>query len=186
MVSNSQWSIRSLTYGTSITATPLGFRIVAMPRTTPLRPATWASTLLPCTPAGQVAGGPVASGAGGGPFVAVRPVRAVAGRGQLLGEGGAEELGERRDPPLLAGDPRDGGRRPDAEHRDALVVIVLEQVAVIARDLHGQALRAEPFEADEPTDDVPCVLDDGVGEGREVRVLPEQDLRGHRLGDLHE
>ena len=129
---------------------------------------------------------PVEVGHVGEDVVGVDHVGALAERGQVAGDLGAEELTESGDAPLVAGHPGDVRGRLDAEHRDALVMVVLEQVAVVARDLDHQAVGAEGLAGHHPAGDALRILDDGVGEGREVEVLAEEHLGRHGLGDLHQ
>ena len=96
-----------------------------MPATKSLRSGTWASTLLPSSRS-----------------AATRRAAAVRGRR-------AEELDARRDP-LAIGDVGHVRRRLDAQHRDPGAAEVLQQVAVVARDLDDQARRAQPELRDHP------------------------------------
>ena len=90
-----------------------------MPRTKSFRSGTCASTLLPSDQVG------------------------LAARGDKLGRSlGAEEL-HQRGHALLLGRRGDVRRRLDAEHRHALRDEVLQQVAVVARDLDHEARCAE-------------------------------------------
>ena len=63
-------------------------------------------------------------------------------RPQLPGDGGSEELTQRRDTVLLR-HRRDVAGRVDAEHRDAGLDVVAQEVAVVARDLHREVVRPE-------------------------------------------
>jgi hypothetical protein len=63
---------------------------------------------------------------------------------------------------------------------------VLQQVAVVAGDLHDQARRIQAKARDRHVDVPPRVLDPGVRVRREVGVLAEDVLRRDELLELHE
>ena len=87
-----------------------------MPATKSLRSGTWASTLLPSSRSARM------------PLL-----------DQLARRLAAEELDQRRDP-LRLGDPGHVGRRLDAQHGDAPLDEILQQIAVVAGDLDHPAL----------------------------------------------
>ena len=97
----------------------------------------------------------------------------------------AEEIDDGLDPPL-AGDRRDVGRGLDPERGDAALDQMLEQVAVVARQLHHLAVRPEPEALDHRVHVVARVCDPGVRIRREVGVLREDLLRRHELLELHQ
>ena len=117
--------------------------------------------------------------------VAQHEIRAAPLRGQAPAEVGAEELGEGLDA-ALDRRLRDVQRRLDAEHRDALRQEVLQEVAVVGRDLDDEALGSEPEPIGHLVDVAAGVLDPRVRVGGEVRVLGEDVLGGHELRDLDE
>ena len=102
-------------------------------------------------------------------------------RGALL----AEEADLRRDPCLDRGlgDVRSGF---DTEHRDAARDKVLEQVAVVARDLDDEAVGPEVESVDRLVCVTACVFDPGIGIRREVGVVGEDLLGWHHVVDLYE
>ena len=112
-------------------------------------------------------------------------VGAASVRGELARELAAEEPHDRRDAELARrlGDVRG---RLDAERRDAALDEVLQQVAVVARDLDDQAVGAEAEALDRHRRRSACVRDPGVGVRREVGVLGEDVLRRHELLELHQ
>ena len=118
--------------------------------------------------------------------VRVQYVRAAPVGGEPRRQRKAEELGERRDAALLDRDLGDVLRGLDAEHGDARLLVVLQEVAVVARDLHGEGIGAEPRARLEAADEVTRVREHRVGERREVEVVAEELLRRHRLRDLDE
>ena len=63
---------------------------------------------------------------------------------------------------------------------------MLEQVAVVAGQLHHLAVRAEPEALDHRLHVVARVSHPGVRVGREVGVLGEDLLRRHELLELHQ
>ncbi len=112
---------------------------------------------------------------GGPPFVA-----------ELLRQLGAEELGERGHSDLLGG-LRLPRRGIDAEHRNPLLDEVAQEVAVVAGHLDDEAVTGEVPPLDQVERVASCVLEQVVGERREVEVIvDEQLLRRNVLEDLHE
>ena len=97
----------------------------------------------------------------------------------------AEESDERVDPEILR-DLGDVGGGLDAERRDAALDDVLQQVAVVAGDLHHEAVPVEAEALDRHLDVAARVLDPGVRVRGEVGVLREDVLAGHELLELHE
>ena len=63
---------------------------------------------------------------------------------------------------------------------------MLQQVAVVARELDHQAARVEPESLDRHLDVPARVLDPRVGVRGEVRVLAEDRIRRDELLELHE
>ncbi len=118
-------------------------------------------------------------------IVRVHDVRALPGRRQPRRDRRVEELRDGRDAALL-GDLRDVARRLDAEHGDARLPVILEQIAVVAGDLDGEARAAKAAIGDQPPGERLGVPEHRIGERREVEVIAEEYLRRHRLGDLHE
>ena len=102
-----------------MTATPSSFSSVAMPSTKPFVSATCASTLFAWMTSARW------------------PCEASA-----LARSQAEEREQRVDA-LLARRRHRARRRIDAEHRDAFGRVVLQQVAVVARELDHEASRSE-------------------------------------------
>ena len=94
---------------------------------------------------------------------------------QPLREFAAEELDERRHAAFLRRFRHVRGR-VDPEHRNPLRQEVLQQVAVVRRELDDEAVGREPETVDDHLDVATRVLDPGVRVGREVGVLLE-DLR---------
>ena len=102
---------------------------------------------------------------------------------QRIGQGDAEEVDLRRDA-FVDRDAGDVGGRLDAEHGHAERQEMLQQIAVIARKLDHQAVRAE---AEPVLDHLAIglgVRDPARGVGREVGVLAEDLLRAHVLLQL--
>ncbi len=104
---------------------------------------------------------------------------------QLSGRGGAEEPGQRGDPTLDC-DRGDIGGGLDAEDRDAAAIEVLEQVAVVARNLKDPASLAEPEPLRDLVREPLRVLEPGARVRREVRIVAEDRLGGLELLELHE
>ena len=117
--------------------------------------------------------------------VAQHEIGAAPLRSQAPAEVGAEELGEGLDA-ALDRRLRDVQRRLHAEHRDALRQEVLQEVAVVGRDLDDEAPGSEPEPIGHLVGVAAGVLDPRVGVGGEVRVLGEDVLGGHELRDLDE
>ena len=63
---------------------------------------------------------------------------------------------------------------------------MLEEVAVVARDLDRQAGGGQIARRQDAIDDRPGVLHEGIGRRREIGIVPEQLLGRHGLGDLDE
>ena len=97
--------------------------------------------------------------------------------GQLAGQLDAEEPGQGGHAPLLGGRGH-VHRRLDAQHRHPHGHEVLQQVAVVAGQLHDQAARAEPEPVGGDLGVALGVPDPGVGVGGEVGVLGEDRLGG--------
>ena len=100
-----------------MTAMPSSFSSAAMPATKPFVSATWASTLLAwmtsaCLPSARQLARP-----------ARRPKNSA-------------RLGT----PIFSAASHSAGDRVDAQHRDALLDVVLQQVAVVAGQLDDQAV----------------------------------------------
>src|SRR5437868_8671930 len=85
---------------------------------------------------------------------------------------------------LLFGDFRDVGRRLDSERRNASLHEELEQIAIIAGNLHHAFLRSQSQPLDHLLDVVSCVPKPGVREGREVGVVREDVLSRYILLEL--
>ena len=80
----------------------------------------------------------------------------------------------------------DVGGRLDAERPDAAGDGVLQEVAVVARDLDDERVRPEAEPLDRQVDVVACVTDPRVGVRREVGVVAE-DVLGRDVGrQLHQ
>jgi hypothetical protein len=104
---------------------------------------------------------------------------------ELRCELGAEELREGGDA-LLLGHLRHVEGRLDAEDGDALRDEPLEQVAVVAGQLDGQAVGRELQPLGDPLDVVATVGEPRVRVRREVRVLGEDVLGSDVLLELHQ
>ena len=124
-----------------------------MPATKSLRSGTWARTLLPMT---RSAWPPLAHEALG--EVARRRTPSASGRRAPRRPRRRCARARRRGPGIAAGDE------------------VLEQVAVVARQLDDEAVPAEAEALDHRVGVLPRVLHPAVGEGREVGVLAEDVL----------
>ena len=148
--------------GNSNVAVPSSRRTIFTPATKSFRSGTWASTLLPTT------------------RLARRP--SATSRSRRLA---SEELDERRHAALL-GRRRDVRGRIDPEHRDSRPDEVLEQVAVVRRELDDEVVRAEPEALADHLDVRARVLDPRRRVAGEVRVLREDLLRRDERGQLHE
>ncbi len=102
------------------------------------------------------------------------------------GELRAEEVDDRRH---ARRDRRRGraGRGVDAQHGDAALDEVLQEVAVVAGDLDHEAVGSQPELLDQAHGVEPGVLDEVGRERRVVRVaLVEQHLARHGLGQLRQ
>ena len=104
--------------------------------------------------------------------------------GELLRGLHAEELHEARDLPFLAGDLRDVRRGLDAEHRDAPGLEMLQQVAVVARDLDHLRLRPKAEPLDHHLAVAPRVLDPAARVAAEVEVVAEDRVGRLELLEL--
>jgi hypothetical protein len=112
-------------------------------------------------------------------------VGALALGDEVAGRLAPEEADERLDSELLC-HLGDVGGRLDAQRRDAALDDVPQQVAVVARDLHDQAVGAEAEALDRHLDVAARVLDPRVGVRREVRVLGEDVVGGDERLELHQ
>ena len=117
--------------------------------------------------------------------VAEEEVGADALATRLAGQLGAEELDACRDAAFNRR-RRDVRGRLDPEHGDAALDEVLEQVAVVARDLDDLAVGAEAEPLRHIADVGTGVLEPAPRERREVRVVAEDVLRRLEFGQLHE
>ena len=88
--------------------------------------------------------------------------------------------------PLLARHARDVGGGLDPERRDPSLHDVLQQVAVVARELHHETARVKPESLDRHLDVVAGVRDPRIGVRGEIRVLAEDRVRSDELLELHE
>ena len=95
----------------------------------------------------------------------------------------AEELHDRVDPSLLRHRGHVGGGL-DAERRDAALDNVLQQIAVVAGELHHEAVGTQSEALDRHLHILARVVDPGVRVRREVRVLGEDVLGGDELLEL--
>ncbi len=110
-------------------------------------------------------------------------LRARSARGERL----AEELDDRVGCRFASATCGDVARRLDAEHRHAGLLVVLQQVAVVAGDLDHQARPApRPRSSTTRSTMLRACAQHRVGERREVDVVAEQLLGRHGLGDLHQ
>ena len=117
--------------------------------------------------------------------VGVQHAGDVATRAQLDGEGSREELGHRRNSSLF----RDGGdvpRRIDAKHSHAAVAVVLQKVAVVARDLDGQIAGTEAVPLDGTDDERFGALYGRIRGGGDVRIVSKQIVWRDGGSDLNE
>ena len=123
-----------------------------------------------------------------GPVVHRRPVvEDVAGRvdrGRISGRAVIQAIG--RGEALFQRGGRHVAGGVDPEDRDARGCVVLEEVAVVARDLDRQAGGGQIARRQDAIDDRPGVLHEGIGRRREIGIVPEQLLGRHGLGDLDE
>ena len=110
-------------------------------------------------------------------------VRRAVGGEQGLRERDAEELRQRRDA-LGARGLGDVAGRVDAQDGDPAGDEVAEEVAVVAGHLDDPAVGPQAEPLDHGVGELTGVLDPGVGEGREVRVLAEDLVGRHVLGQL--
>ena len=97
----------------------------------------------------------------------------------------AEEVDERRHAALFRGDG-DVRRRIDAEDRYPGADEVLEEVAVVGRELDDEVVRSELEPLRDHLHVLPRVLDPRCRVAGEVRVLGEDLLRRDELGKLDE
>ena len=106
-------------------------------------------------------------------------------RDELVRELDGEELGERLDPALdrILGDVLGG---LDAQHRNAVLGEVLQEIPVVARELDDQRLLVEAESGGDHLDVGLGVREPGIGVRREVGVVPEDVFRAHVLLELHE
>ncbi len=74
----------------------------------------------------------------------------------------------------------------DPEHRNSLGDEMLQQIAVVARDLHHQAAARDAQMGTGQFAVAPRMLNPAVGEGGEVRVLAEDVLGSNELRELHQ
>ncbi len=112
-------------------------------------------------------------------------VGAAALGGEPVGDRAAEELHDGLDA-LGAGGLGDVGGGLDAQRRDAQFGHVLEQIAVVARELDDEAVAVEAEAVDGRGDRVARVGDPGVGVGGEVGVLGEDLFGGDEFLKLDE
>ena len=134
----------------------------AMPPTKSLRSGTWAMTLLATSRS-------AAPALGHEPAASSRPKNST-----IVSM------------PFSTRDRRDVGGGLDAERRDPPRHHVLEQVAVVARDLHHETVLVEPEALDRHVDVLAGVRDPRVGVRGEIRVLAEDRVGGDKLLELHE
>ena len=87
---------------------------------------------------------------------------------------------------LLDGDLGDVLGRLDAEDRYAVGLEVLQEIAVVAGNLHHLGRRGQPEPRHHAVGVLPAVLQPGVGERREVGVVAEDVLGALELVELHE
>ena len=97
----------------------------------------------------------------------------------------AEELHQRRHADLLRS-ARDRIRRIDAEHGNAHLEEVLEEIAVVAGELHHETVRAEREPLARHLGVALRVCEPLVGVGGKVDIVAEQLLRRHIVVDLHQ
>jgi hypothetical protein len=104
---------------------------------------------------------------------------------ELVRELDGEELGEGLDPALdrVLGDVLGG---LDPQHRYTELGEVLQEIAVVARELHDQRLLVETEAGGDHLDVRLRVREPGVGVGGEVGVVPEDVFRAHVLLELYE
>ncbi len=118
--------------------------------------------------------------------VAVDDIGSLALCYELDGQLMSKESEQRLDP-LFARRFYRSRRRVDAEHRNATRLVVLQQIAVVARQLHHEALRSQFPLIDAFLDVLLRVAQQCISERREVWVIRiEQFLGWHGLEDLHE
>ncbi len=110
--------------------------------------------------------------------------KAVFARDGFRGCGAEETYGRRN--PLLDRDLRDVCSRLDPEYRNAPRDEVLQQVAVVARDLHYPAVRTEPKPIAHLVDVAARVFDPARRIRREVCVVGEDLVRRDEFLQLHQ
>ena len=118
--------------------------------------------------------------------VGVDDVGELAFRGEPPGKLLVEELNQRRDALGLDRELRDVGRGLDAENRDAALLVELQQISIVARDLDHEACRPETAAADQRLDQRARMLDHRIGKRGGIGVVAEQPLGRHRFADLHQ
>ena len=87
---------------------------------------------------------------------------------------------------VALGDGGDVGGRLDPEHRHPLAAVVLQQIAVVARDLDGEARRAQTARPDHLADQRVGMPQHRLGERRKVQVLAEHLLGRNGFRNLHQ
>src|SRR4029453_2783473 len=162
MVSNWLPSISRSRWGNSTVTTPPALSSRAIPATKLLRSGTWASTLL------------AAIRSAWRPAVASSTASCSSEKGVRVGTPGAPAA------PATVGAGLNPQPRPPPGHE------VLKQVAVVAGQLHDQAVRAQPEPLGGHLGVVAGVPHPGVGVRGEVGVLGEDRPRGHIRLELHQ
>ncbi len=87
---------------------------------------------------------------------------------------------------LAHGDKGDVRGRLHAQHGDATLAEILQQVAIVARQFHHQRVRAQPQVADHARRIRVRVAQPGIGERREIQVIGEDGLRRCEFLELHQ
>ncbi len=133
-----------------------------MPPTKSLRSGTWAITLL------------AASRSAARPSAASRPASSRPKNSTIVSM------------PRSRATLRDVGGGLDAERRDPPLHDVLQQVAVVARELHHETAFVKPESLHRHLDVVAGVRDPRIGVRGEIRVLAEDRVSSNELLELHE
>ena len=118
--------------------------------------------------------------------VGVDDVGKLAFGGESLGKLLVEELNQGRDALSLDRELRNVGRRLDAENRDAALLVELQQISIIARDLDHETFRPEAAATDQRPDQRARVLDHRIGKRGGIGIVAEQALGRDRFADLHQ
>src|SRR5439155_21780640 len=114
--------------------------------------------------------------------VGVDHIGAIALFREFLSQRLSEKLADSRNPSLLPGYRGDVVRRLNAQNRNSNRLIVLEQVTIVARDLHDELRSVQMTCIHKAVNELPRMRQHRIRKGGKIWVVKKQLFWRHSLG----